>query len=105
MDDESNDDCTVENSEDSGIKIRLYAPKNGKAINKITDREKVIGELNEDYAGYLCELYSKCNTKLLRVHTEAAGYEVYLSHYMNSGSGWNVIEEKEFGTKLKDMKK
>ncbi|AFZ80065.1 hypothetical protein BEWA_029150 [Theileria equi strain WA] len=100
---ESNENCVVENYEDNSLKTRLYAPKNGKAINKITDSEKVIGTLNDSYTCYLCELYSKSNIRLLRVHTET-DYDVYLCHYMNDGSGWKMIKEDEFGTKLGELR-
>ncbi|AFZ79854.1 hypothetical protein BEWA_027030 [Theileria equi strain WA] len=102
---ESNDNCTVENSEGSGIKTRIYAPKSGNAIDKVMDGNKVIGELHESYRCYLCELYSKGNISLLRVHTEAVVYDAYLCNYMNDGSGWTMIkEEKEFEKKLEELR-
>ncbi|AFZ79869.1 hypothetical protein BEWA_027180 [Theileria equi strain WA] len=102
--DNTNENCKVENYKGSGITTRFYIPTFGKAIEKITDGEKVIGSLNEEYMCYLCEYHFKGSRKLLRVHIQK-NFTIYMVCYENDGSEWKTMYEDQFENKLEEMKK
>ncbi|EKX72604.1 hypothetical protein BEWA_050720 [Theileria equi strain WA] len=82
-----------------GIATLYYSSQPGHLIEKIVDGDLEVWTASDNQVCYFCELHSKGDSKLLRMHAEK-GYAIIFGWYEKSRGKWNVIREKEFYKKL-----
>ncbi|EKX72545.1 hypothetical protein BEWA_050130 [Theileria equi strain WA] len=88
--------------EKNGVTTHFFATKQGHSIENIMDGETKICELNESFGSFLCEVHSKGDHKLVRVHAEQR-YIITFGWYEKSSGTWTAIKEKEFFKKLDEL--
>ncbi|AFZ80798.1 hypothetical protein BEWA_002050 [Theileria equi strain WA] len=99
-----NEHCRIITSEVNGLKTRIYTLTSGRAIERITDDNVHIYNLNDGSIGYFCEYHSKDNVILLRVHTQK-DYNLAMLSYKKEGDKWRSISGRDFSDKLVQMRK
>ncbi|AFZ80954.1 signal peptide-containing protein [Theileria equi strain WA] len=90
--------------ENNGATTFFFATKQGYSIENIMDGETKVCAINKDFTCYLCELHSKGDSKLIRVHAEKS-FKISLSWYEKSGDKWNGITQIDFFKKLNEISK
>ncbi|EKX72432.1 signal peptide containing protein [Theileria equi strain WA] len=85
------------------ITTLFFATKQGYSIEKVVDGGKEICVLNESFGSFLCEVHSKGDHGLMRVHAEQR-YIITFGWYEKKNSKWTDIKEKEFFKKLDEMR-
>ncbi|AFZ81021.1 hypothetical protein BEWA_004290 [Theileria equi strain WA] len=82
-----------------GVTTHFFATKQGYSIEKVVDGGKEICVLDEGSTSFLCTVYSKGSSKLLRVDAEK-GYAIIFGWYEKYSGTWTDIKEREFHDKL-----
>ncbi|EKX72232.1 hypothetical protein BEWA_046960 [Theileria equi strain WA] len=90
--------------EEKNATTLYYSSQPGNLIEKIVDGGRNIFTVPDNHICYLCELHSKGESKLLRIHAEHS-YKISLFYYENTGSGWKIIHKDDFLKKLDEMNK